>query len=179
MPRWRRAGRLVLPWTHSRRDAGMAVRDGRAEAELIRAAERLVAPQDPTTMIDWSGSRRGRPGVRLAWRSSGDGFEESMWSSVRLVRPVREMTHHLTERGDRGGPASAMPVPGVEGEGEVRFVCESSGPTGYEPGVEVDMGALCVQRGSRGLHHVRAGQYVCVELVRARDLESWQQGDNC
>ena len=53
-------------------------------------------------------------------------------------------------------------------------VCETSGPAGYELGVEVDMGVLCVHRWSGGLHHVRAGQYVCVELVRARDLESWQ-----
>ena len=54
-------------------------------------------------------------------------------------------------------------------------MCESFGPVGYELGVEVGMGALCVQRGNRGLHHVRAGQYVCVELVRASDLDSWQR----
>ena len=35
---------------------------------------------------------------------------------------------------------------------------------------------LCVcNAGNGGLHHVRAGQYVCVELVRARDLDSWQR----
>ena len=79
------------------------------------------------------------------------------------------------QRRSRRRPASAMSAPGVESEGELWLVCETSGPAGYELGVEVDMGVLCVQRGSGGLHHVRAGQYVCVELVRARDLESWQR----
>ena len=54
-------------------------------------------------------------------------------------------------------------------------MCESSGPVGNELGIEIVLGTLCVQRGNRGLHHVRAGQYVCVELVRARDLDSWQR----
>ena len=38
------------------------VRDGRAEAERIRAAERLPAPQEPTVMIDWWGSEEAVPG---------------------------------------------------------------------------------------------------------------------
>ena len=33
----------------------------------------------------------------------GNGFEKSKWSSVRLVRSGREMTHHLTQKEDRGG----------------------------------------------------------------------------
>ena len=68
-----------------------------------------------------------------------------------------------------------MLLPDVEGEGELWLVYESPGPTGFEIDVEFDMGPFCLQRGSRGLHHVRAGQYVCVELVRARDLEDWQR----
>ena len=73
----------------------------------------------------------------------------------------------------RSAPALASPV--VESEGVMWLVCETSGPVGYELGVEIVMSTLCVQRGNRGLHHVRAGQYVCVELVRARDLDSWQR----
>ena len=38
------------------------VRDGRAEEERIRAAERLAAPQEPTTMIDWWGAEEAVPG---------------------------------------------------------------------------------------------------------------------
>ena len=45
----------------------------------------------------------------------------------------------------RSAPALASPV--VESEGGMRLVCETSGPVGYELGVEVGMGALCVQRG--------------------------------
>ena len=51
-------------------------------------------------------------------------------------------------------------------------MCESSGPVGNELGIEIILGTLCVQLGNRGLHHVRTGQYVCVELVRTRDLDS-------
>ena len=152
------------------------VRDGRAEAERIRAAERLAAPQEPTTMIDWWGAEEAVP--RSAWLG---GACQRLRGKQVVQRPSgegrwREMTHHLTERGDRGGgrPQGCLCL-ASRGEGELWLVCESSGPTGYELGVEVDMGALSVQRGSRGLHLVRAGQYVCVELVRARDLESWQR----
>ena len=47
------------------------VRDGRAEAERIRAAERLPTPQEPTVMIDWWGSEEAVPGnswIGGAWR---------------------------------------------------------------------------------------------------------------
>ena len=47
------------------------VQDGRAEAERIRAADRLVAPQEPV------GSRRGRPGLRLAWRSLASALRKA------------------------------------------------------------------------------------------------------
>ena len=44
----------------------------------------------------------------------------------------------------RWAPALASPV--VESEGGMWLVCESSGPVGNELGVDVGMGALCVQR---------------------------------
>ena len=97
-----------------------------------------------------------------------------------VQRPTSEVGHEDNPQPNpegsfrrRSAPALASPV--VESEGGMWLMCESSGPVGYELGIEIVLGAFCVQRGNRGLHHVRAGQYVCVELVRARDLDSWQR----
>ena len=145
----------------TRNETRECVRDGRAEAERIRAAERLAAPQEPTMMIDWWGAEEAVPSAWLggAWRR--------LREKQVVQRPSGEVgagddTPPDRERRSRRRPASVMPVSGVECEGELWLA-------GYELAVKVDMGALCVQRGSRGLHHVRAGQFVCVELVRARE----------
>ena len=52
----------------AREEMQECVRDGRAEAERIRAVERL---QEPTVMIDWWGSEEAAPGnswIGGAWR---------------------------------------------------------------------------------------------------------------
>ena len=49
----------------AREEMQECVRDGRAEAERIRAAERLPTPQKPTVMIDWWGSEAWK---QLDWR---------------------------------------------------------------------------------------------------------------
>ena len=51
------------------------VSDGRDEAERIRAAERLKAPQEPTTMIDWWGEKEAVPG--LVWRRKATASREA------------------------------------------------------------------------------------------------------
>ena len=151
------------------------VRDGRAEAERIRAAKRLPRPQEPTVMIDWWGSEEAV--LSNSWIGGA-------WRRIRgkqvVQRPTCEVGNEDTPQPNpegsfrrRSAPAAASPV--VESEGGMWLVCESSGPVGYELGVEVGMGALCVRRGNRGLNHTRTGQYVCVELVRVRDLDSWQR----
>ena len=153
----------------------MQVRDGRAETERIRAAERLPTPQEPTVMIDWWRSEEAVP---------GNSWIGGAWRQIRGKQVVQPPTSEVGNDDNpqpnlegsfrrRSGPTLASPV--VESEGGMWLVCESSGPVGYQLGVEVGMDTLCVQRGNRGLHHVRAGQYVCVELVRPRDLNSWQR----
>ena len=83
----------------------------------------------------------------------GDGFEESKV----VQRPTSEVGNEDNPQPNpegsfrrRSAPALASPV--VESEGGMWLVCESCGPVGYELDVEVGMGALCVQRGNRGLH---------------------------
>ena len=159
----------------AREEMQECVRDGRAEAERIRAAERLPTPQEPTVMIDWWGSEEAVPG-----NSSIGGAWRRIRGTQVVQRPTSEVGNVDDPQPDlegsfrrRSAPTLASPV--VESEGGMWLVCESFGPVGYELGVEVGMGTLCVQRRNRGLHHVRAGQYVCVELVRARDLDSRQR----
>ena len=143
--------------------------------ERIRAAERLPTPQEPTVMIDRWGSEEAVP---------GNSWIGGAWRRIRgkqvVQRPTSEVGNEDNPQPNlegsfrrRSAPALASPV--VESEGVMWLVCETSGPVGYELGVEIVMRTLCVQRGNRGLHHVRTGQYVCVELVRARDLDSWQR----
>ena len=98
----------------------------------------------------------------------GDGFEKSKWSSVRLVRSGREMTHHLTQKEDRGG---GRPQRCVRLASNVEESCGSCvnrlDPAGYELGVEVDMGgSLCAAREQKSVSC--AGRAVCVHRARSR-----------
>ena len=68
-----------------------------------------------------------------------------------------------------------MPVSAVECEGDLWLVCESSGLAGYGLGVGVDMGALRAAREERSAPCAGWAVCVCVEPVRARDLDSWQR----
>ena len=100
-----------------------------------------------------------------------DGFEKSKWSSVRLVRLGREMTHHLTQKEDRGGGRPQRCLRLASNVEESYGSCVNRlDRLGTSSASKSTWEHLCVQRGSRGLHHVRAGQYVFVDLVRARGL---------
>ena len=58
-------------------------------------------------------------------------------------------------------------------------MCESSDPTGYELGVEVEMGALCVQRGSRGVHLCGPGSMCASSSFVLGTWKAGNGGDNC
>ena len=62
------------------------VREERAEAERIRAAERLPAPQEPTVVIDW-------------WRSEeavlGNSWIGGAWRRIRGKQVVQRPTSEV------------------------------------------------------------------------------------
>ena len=58
------------------------VSDGRDEAERVRAAERLKAPQEPTTMIGWWGAEEAVPG--LVWRLLATASREASGPASHL-----------------------------------------------------------------------------------------------
>ena len=166
----------VVPFSRglTRDEMQECVRDGASRGGTDPSRERWTAPQEPTVMIDWWGAEEAVPGncwIGGAWRRIRG---KQVVQRPKSEAGVEDNPQPNLEGSFRRRSASVLASPVVGSEGEMWLVCESSGPAGYELGVEVEMGALCVQRG-RGLRQVRAGQHVCVELVRARDLESWQR----
>ena len=104
------------------------VRDGRAEGERIRAAERLFTPQEPTVMVDWWGSEEVVP---------GNSWIGGAWRRIRGEQVVQRPTSEVgggpqpDPEGSfprRSAPTLASPV--VESEGGMWLVCESSGTVG-------------------------------------------------
>ena len=107
----------------------------------------------------------------------GNSWIGGAWRRIRgkqvVQRPTSEVGVEDNPQPDLEGSfrrpsASASASPVVESEGGMWLVCESSGLVGYELGVEVGMGALCVQRGNR-TSTAGSGNESCW----TSDLEEW------